>query len=85
MTSTRGHESTDRAMGARGLGERCGASEFVRHWNLDPSIAFLNHGSFGATPKPVFDTYQGWQRTPVALACHSRLERQMFRLRQVAH
>ena len=29
---------------------------------LDPDIIFLNHGSFGATPKPVFDTYQSWQR-----------------------
>ena len=29
---------------------------------LDPNITFLNHGSFGATPKPVFDVYQNWQR-----------------------
>ena len=29
---------------------------------LDPEIAFLNHGSFGATPRPVFDQYQAWQR-----------------------
>jgi isopenicillin-N epimerase len=29
---------------------------------LNPDIAFLNHGSFGATPKVVFDKYQWWQR-----------------------
>jgi len=34
---------------------------------LDPEVLFLNHGSFGATPRPVFEAYQAWQR---------RLERQ---------
>jgi isopenicillin-N epimerase len=29
---------------------------------LDPTVAFLNHGSFGATPRPVFEQYQAWQR-----------------------
>ncbi|WP_395062948.1 aminotransferase class V-fold PLP-dependent enzyme [Flavobacterium sp.] len=28
---------------------------------LDKSITFLNHGSFGACPKPVFDEYQRFQ------------------------
>ncbi len=28
---------------------------------LDPEVAFLNHGSFGATPRAVFDAYQRWQ------------------------
>lgn len=34
---------------------------------LDPSVIFLNHGSFGACPRPVMKNYQDWQR---------RLERQ---------
>ena len=34
---------------------------------LDPDIIFLNHGSFGAAARPVFEVYQAWQR---------RLERQ---------
>jgi isopenicillin-N epimerase len=29
---------------------------------LDPSVTFLSHGSFGATPRAVFERYQEWQR-----------------------
>ena len=29
---------------------------------LGPDVVYLNHGSFGAVPRPVFDSYQHWQR-----------------------
>jgi isopenicillin-N epimerase len=37
-------------------------SSFKKYFQLDPKITYLNHGSFGATPKPVFKEYQRWQR-----------------------
>ncbi len=30
---------------------------------LDPEITYLNHGAYGATPRPVFEAYQRWQLT----------------------
>jgi isopenicillin-N epimerase len=35
---------------------------FKADFLLDPDIVFLNHGSFGACPRPVFEEYQRWQR-----------------------
>jgi isopenicillin-N epimerase len=32
-----------------------------REFLLDPNVVFLNHGSFGACPRPVFERYQAWQ------------------------
>ena len=32
--------------------------EIARHWLLDPTITFLNHGTFGACPRPVLDYQQ---------------------------
>ncbi len=33
----------------------------TEHFLLDPNVIFLNHGSFGATPREVFEAYQRWQ------------------------
>ncbi|MFC1849454.1 aminotransferase class V-fold PLP-dependent enzyme [candidate division CSSED10-310 bacterium] len=50
---------------------------------LDSEVIFLNHGSFGACPRPVFEKYQHWQveleRQPVAF-----LDRQYSQLLQQA-
>jgi isopenicillin-N epimerase len=52
------------------------ASEFARHWTLDPEIEFLNHGSFGACPRAVLD---------VQAELRARLEREpvQFMLREL--
>jgi isopenicillin-N epimerase len=45
-------------------------SNIKSYFQLEPNVTFLNHGSFGACPKPVFSVYHSWQR---------RLERQPVR------
>ena len=46
------------------------SENLARHFLLRDDVVFLNHGSFGACPRAVFEAYQGWQleleRQPVA-------------------
>ena len=46
-----------------------GWPEVAAHWTLHPDVAFLNHGSFGATPLPVLAAQNAWreqmERDPV--------------------
>ena len=34
------------------------AADLARHWTLEPGLHFLNHGSFGACPRPVLAVQQ---------------------------
>ncbi|MCX7859894.1 MAG: aminotransferase class V-fold PLP-dependent enzyme [Chloroflexus sp.] len=37
--------------------------DLAEQFLLRRDMTFLNHGSFGACPRPVFEVYQQWQRT----------------------
>jgi isopenicillin-N epimerase len=37
------------------------SSNLAKHFLLREDVTFLNHGSFGACPRPVFETYQRFQ------------------------
>jgi isopenicillin-N epimerase len=37
------------------------AADIRSHWTLDPSVAFLNHGSFGAAPREVLAEQSKWR------------------------
>jgi isopenicillin-N epimerase len=37
------------------------SENLARHFLLREDVVFLNHGSFGACPRPVFETYQAFQ------------------------
>jgi len=37
------------------------SDNLARHFLLRDDVTFLNHGSFGACPRPVFEAYQAWQ------------------------
>ena len=37
-------------------------NQLKENFLIDPDSIFLNHGSYGACPRPVFQEYQRWQR-----------------------
>jgi isopenicillin-N epimerase len=48
-------------------------------FHLKEGITFLNHGSFGACPKPIYEDWQNWQleleREPVQFFVHRGMEK----------
>jgi isopenicillin-N epimerase len=54
------------------------SENLARQFLLREDVVFLNHGSFGACPRPVFEAYQGWQleleRQPVEFLGRTLIE-----------
>src|SRR5439155_2235028 len=50
----------------------------IDDWMLEPGVDFLNHGSFGAVPRVVFEEQTQWRRrieaAPVEIIARRRLE-----------
>jgi isopenicillin-N epimerase len=50
----------------------------INEWMLEPGVDFLNHGSFGAVPRVVFEEQTEWRRrieaAPVEVIARRRLE-----------
>jgi isopenicillin-N epimerase len=61
------------------------ASPDAVHWTLDPAVAFLNHGSFGAAPRVVQEAQLAWrdrmEREPVRFL-DRELERHLADVRE---
>lgn len=49
---------------------------------LNPETVYLNHGSFGACSKPVFEVYQKWQRKLENQPCHFYLNELLDELKK---
>lgn len=57
----------------------------TEHWLLDPEILYLNHGSFGACPKPVLETQSQLRERMETEPCvflHEELERRLDHARK---
>lgn len=59
--------------------------ELARHWTLDPSVTFINHGTFGACPRSVMDVQSKlrdeMEREPL-IFLDTELERRLDEARQ---